>query len=148
MATPISKIDELIVQARKALDDATSKVEKLQQKKTEAEATVRLLEAELRGLERARDALDKPGSRQQKPRRLSPSWRSILEYIGSKGEAGASIDEVEAFVQSNGLDIKRGAIKSQLSNYKTHADILDSVGDAHYRLTVAGQQLVLESAEP
>jgi hypothetical protein len=149
MTTPIGKIDELIGACQKRLEDAQQKLQKAELRLTEAREVARDIEAELRGLNSARDTLSGvPSTRQRvpppRPRRVSNAWKTVLQFIGSKGELGASIDEIYEFSNSSSLEMQPGAIRSQLSNYK-QSGALDTVGDAQYRLTPQGDALLKQS---
>ena len=146
MATPVGKIDDLIAACQAKLDDAHQKLQRAEQKAKESRELVRDLEAELRGLNSARETLSGSASGRnrsatQRPRGLSATWRSILQFIGSKGESGASIDDIVAYAASKYPDMERGAIRSQLSNYKQKG-ALDTVGDARYSLADQGEELL------
>jgi DNA-binding transcriptional MerR regulator len=148
MASPVGKIDELIAASQARLDDAQQKLQKAEQRVKETREVVRDIEAELRGLNSARDTLSgSPSGRQRsndaRPRGVSSTWKSILQFIGSKSEVGASIDEIEAYVTTNNLEVQRGAIRSQLSNYKQRG-ALQTVGDAQYKLTQQGEELLAQ----
>jgi hypothetical protein len=153
MNSPIGKIEELIADRQKQLDEAQKTLLKAegrlrlaQEAVRDASDVVRQLEAEYRGLKSALDSIsDLPSGRKRavasKPRGPSDVWRSIFQYISSKGHSGASINDIEGYLQSINVEIQRGAIRSQLSNYK-QKNVLEAVGDAVYKLTPDGAKLL------
>lgn len=150
MAALVSKIDDLISNCQARLDEANQKLDKAQQRLDEAHDAVRQLEAELRGLRSARESVGGLPARQRstavRARGLSSTWRSILQFVGSKGDAGVTIDDIQSFVDGQNLDIQRGAIRSQLSLYKQR-EMLETIGDAQYKLTAQGDAFLKEPEE-
>jgi hypothetical protein len=134
MAISTKQVDELIAQCEERLARAKQKVIELQ--------------AELKGLQVARESISRSRAEPAKSRGASFAWKKILGFLQEKSEQGASIEEVVQFVDRNNLDIQRHAVRSQLSNYNQKG-IVSSLGsgEGKYKITPLGITFIGESAQ-
>lgn len=132
MAVSTRQLDELIAQCEDRLARAKQRVVELQ--------------AELKGLQAAKESVSPSSRRPDGGRSRGPSfaWKQILGFL-HKHPAGISIEEVADFVEGNKLDIQRHAVRSQLSNYNK-TGIVEALGDGKYKITTKGVAFIGEVA--
>ena len=119
-------------------------IEDRQSKVFELQRNIRQLEAEINAFKIAIQALGEFSPNFQSRLfsetnlpALSDTWARVLAFIGEREGKGASIDEIESFIASASLDIKRNNVRSQVSNY-FHKGILRRVAPSRYELAEAG----------
>jgi hypothetical protein len=114
-----------------------------------AESKVQELKFQLAGAQGARDATSTNANRTYvatKTRRISSSWRQILEHIGLSGEQGADLEDIIEFIRRSQFAIKDTAVRSQLSTYR-RGGLVEGLGGGRYRITAEGAAL-LNQEEP
>jgi hypothetical protein len=126
-----------------AITDCEARLQRTKERLREHQDLLFRLDGELHGLRTARKALEtelmgKPSSQQ---RGISTAWLKILGEIAKHGEAGASLDAIDSFIEQNSFGIARNATRSQLSNYKARG-FIEQVGEAQYRISLQGTRLL------
>jgi hypothetical protein len=131
MSAITDKLDQIIADCELHI---VEEKQKLMQLEAQLEAYLNAREAILETLYNKRK-IDTDNS----SRSISTSWQQILAFIGGKGEAGASLGEINKFADESGLQIRRESIRSQLSIYN-RKEILKRIGASQYQLSEFGLQ--------
>jgi hypothetical protein len=122
------------------LNQQNDKISRSEQKLSE-------LQIEMKGVLNAKEATRGGGGRAKegtRSRRISATWRQILTFLAAAEESGKSLEEIQHFIESNNLDIKDTAVRSQLSIYSSNDKrYLEALGGGRYRITDEGLVLIL-----
>jgi hypothetical protein len=73
----------------------------------------------------------------KKGRSISLQWKQVLSDIACKGDAGASLDEIELFCIERDIDLKRPTLRAQMSNYVKRG-YLGRTGEGKFFITLHG----------
>jgi len=139
--------------ARESLDDL---INERQRKREKLERQLGEVDAELRALYEAKklmtvdadqlgQASDESGAEKnikRRERKLKPEWVNILYFIGHEGPV--SLDEIDAYIDKNDMNINRNTLRSQLSLYNTRYNFLYRTDNKRYMLTDYGRQRISE----
>ena len=116
------------------------------------ERTLEKLRIQIATLEKAREVvIDQPArhktngaarapSEGRRGRSLSRTWKNVLGRIGTKGNLGASIDDVYAYCGAEGIELKRPTLRAQMSNYVKRG-YLDRTSTGVFMLTHEGAKI-------
>ena len=72
----------------------------------------------------------------KRERQLQPQWVDMLRMIGE--QETATLDDMEAYGELMGYNIKRNTLRSQVSIYANHG-WLERVAQGEFRLTKLGE---------
>ncbi len=137
-------------EARKVATGASAKaiselISQNSEKLHKAEQKTLELLYELKGAIGARDAAmsigPRVGTSATRTRRISDEWRSILQFINTHGESGATLEGIQKFIEASKYEIKDSAVRSQLSIYSNKGFVVP-LGGGNYRITAAGLALL------
>lgn len=138
-----------------AIEERKAQLAKLYAKRAELEKDIQRYQGEISGLEHALRLIqpesnslqasnhrgNRPDSKLQGSRRLSPTWRRVLHYLSQQPNRTATLDQMMEFAEQVGLDVKRNVLRSQMSIYSNQRH-LESVGVGTYRMTDQGLGLI------
>src|SRR5260221_7770539 len=113
-------LDPLIDTKRTALARAERSVEKLRielttlEKARAATADTGPTKQSLPRYRPTRNATNGVTTGKRRGRSLSTPWKNVLARIGSKGNWGASVDDIAAFCAAEGVELKRATLRAQM----------------------------------